>query len=825
MSISFLGGASSIGASCVLVELDGLCAVVDCGIRQARGETLPDLSTLQTRLDGRTPDAIVLTHAHLDHSGALPVLHTAFPATPVITSHATAGLLRVLLLDALKIMDTDRDEELPLYARHQVEGLLAALRTVSFDDPVPVGSGTVRLLPAGHILGAGAALLEARHRSVLVSGDLSIADQRTVPGMPVPRVRPDALVVESTYGTRLHASREVEERRLCARVAAAIEAGGHVLIPAFAVGRAQEVLLSLRAAMDHGTIPAFPVLADGMVRAVCRVYRQHPAFLARKLRRRVQRGRDPFAGDGLDMIRSAAHRQEVQRGPPCCVVASSGMLAGGASPTYARAWADDPRSLIAITGYQDEEAPGRALLQLADGETRTLRLPGGSVEVACQVERYQLSAHADCDELVGLVRKLEPQLVLPVHGDAAAREALAARLEPVLRGAVRIPETGDTVGLRAPAPRRRSTTWAGPGIGGGRPLDASGLAEVRDLLLRGDERPRQVTAEQIAAVWYGEDPGPEALAGVRAALEGDASAFAPDPRLAFRYRPVTPEPERTGPAPLAELLAEVDRLLPAASGLYKRSAHQEQHRLVLSFAFPDTQGAAAAPILDELRASTGWQLQVHPHPHQARLAEAARAALPGALEICRGPSFHPHGREVRLTVAGTEAADVEGFAARTGWRLALQRVERARDTPVVAPAPAATVLGPQEGRTVVEQVFADISPAERPLKIGWPGTALVLHFAHPAMARRHEGRIAALAAETGRTVRIHPHPNHQRLAELAATEIPEGWTTTGAIGYVPQRDALRVKVWSLPPLEQQRTVSAAVEARTGCRLEVVPDTD
>ncbi len=339
--LGFLGGASAIGASSVFVEMDGLRVVVDAGIRQARGETLPDFRTLQESLGPAVPDAFVLTHAHLDHSGALPVLVRTWPTVPLIATQATADLVRILLLDSLKIMELEREEEVPLFTADEVEQTLARIRTVAFDDPVDVASGRIRLLPAGHILGAGAAVLESGPRRVVVTGDLSVADQRTVPGMPPPRIRPDVLVVEATYGDRLHASREAEERRLAERVAAAVEEGGHVLVPAFAVGRAQEVLLILQAAMRANRIPRFPVYADGMVRAVCDAYRLHPNFLTPRLRKRALRGDDLFFGEkiGFEKINSREHRERVIAGPPCCVVASSGMLAGGASTVYARAWA------------------------------------------------------------------------------------------------------------------------------------------------------------------------------------------------------------------------------------------------------------------------------------------------------------------------------------------------------------------------------------------------------------------------------------------------------------------------------------------------------
>jgi Cft2 family RNA processing exonuclease len=825
-----MGGASGIGASCVLVEVGELRAVVDCGIRQARGERLPELRTLQQRLGERGPDAIVLTHAHIDHSGALPVLHGAWPRAPIVTTPATAALIRILLLDALKIMDSGREEELPLYGLEQVESTLAAVRPLPFDDPLDLERGRIRLFPAGHILGAALAHLESGRRSAMISGDLSIADQRTVPGAPAPPVQPDVMVIESTYGDRLHASRAVEERRLCEQVAAAIARGGHVLIPAFAVGRAQEVLLSLAAAMRAGSVPRFPVYADGMVRAVCDAYRSFPEAVHPRLRRRIDKG-DPFFGGGFEKVRGAAHRREIIAGPPCCVVASSGMLSGGASPVYARAWASEPASLIAITGYQDEESPGRALLDLADRRGGALALPGGSVELAASVERYHLSAHADADELSGLVRRVNPRRVCVVHGGRAARAALAERLEAVIPGEVIAPEDGELLALSG-APRPRAAA-VGPGIARGRPMDAAALRAVADILLPTDgRRPSAYSAAEIARVWFGA-ADEAALTATRAALEG-AAAFAPDPRLPYRYRPAPPPAPRTGPATLAEVQAALDEALPADSGVYKRSAHQQARRIVLSFRFPGVQGPAVSPALARISEETGWALEINPRAHQGAVTDAASALVPGSAGI----SLYPE-RQAAVVKAREAPADLDDrqrrFTERTGWRLELALSDSA-PAPVVVPpaaappapnaaapaeAPAAGELPPQESRAAVDALFAGVGPPQAPLKARFPAGALVLHFVHPAIGERQRERLEALARRTGRAVRVHPHPNHQELIRLGAALIPSHWTRLGEPGYVPQSDRLKVVLWDHPGEEAAAGVEAAVRAQLGCGLEIV----
>ena len=413
MILHFLGGADEIGASCTWAEIDGHRILVDAGIRMGapQGANLPNFSVLD---DVGPLEEVLLTHAHTDHSGALPVLGSGLPAgVPIRCTEPTRAITRVLLADALKIMDSrgEKDGELPLYPPEAVDACLARMSPVPFLSSVPICGGALHAtwIPAGHILGAACVYIEGKGESLLISGDISVSHQLTVPGMVVPQCRPDVVVMESTYGNRQHADRKQQEAALVHRVAEAVEAGGKVLVPAFAVGRAQEVLLILSGAMRRNEISPFPIYVDGMVRSVNAIYAGFPEALAPALRRRLERGEDPFYGDHVSAVARPADREAVLSGPPCCVVASSGMLVGGASSAYAQRLASGPENLIAITGYQDEESPGRALLDLArerEASQRVLTLNGQRLQVACQVETYSLSAHADSGELAALVRLL-----------------------------------------------------------------------------------------------------------------------------------------------------------------------------------------------------------------------------------------------------------------------------------------------------------------------------------------------------------------------------------------------------------------------------------
>lgn len=492
VKVSFLGGASAIGASCAVVETAQTRLVIDCGVRFETGNALPDLAPLS----GRGLDAIVLTHAHSDHSGGLPVLCDAHPATPVYTTPPTGDLAAILFQDALKLMHSpERDAEIPLYTQTQVTRLLDNIRPTPFGASQTVKDVTITLLPASHILGAAMVHLQTPGGSLLFTGDFSVSSQLTVPALTRPSLHVDLLVSEATYGARLHEDRRTAEERLLAQIRSVVERQGRVLIPAFAVGRAQEVLLILKRALRNGSLPPVPVFVDGMVRRVCAVYRKHEAYVTRTLARDIRQAEHPFYTQGITPVQSPAERDQALAQRPAVVVASSGMLSGGASVVYAWAFAEHEADAILFTGYQDEESPGRALLRLAAGEgDRQLKLGDRLVEVRCQVDTYGLSAHADRMQIVGLIEALRPRTVVLVHGDDEAKRALAAGLS--CRD-VLLADNGQSV-ERAYALRRQVSQGASAWV---ESMDID-FDIARHAL--GPPSTTPVRASQIAEAWFGE---------------------------------------------------------------------------------------------------------------------------------------------------------------------------------------------------------------------------------------------------------------------------------------------------------------------------------
>jgi Cft2 family RNA processing exonuclease len=493
IEISFLGGASSIGASCALVRVPGATFVVDCGVRYSGSSPLPDLSQLaDTRVD-----AILVTHAHMDHTGGLPVLIEACPAAPVFTTPPTIDLVRILLRDSLRLMNSpDRESDVPLYAEAQVDQLLGSMVPVKYHQPIHVGDIEIRWLPASHILGAAMILLKTSAGTILFTGDYSVTAQQTVPALSRPDFQADLVVSEATYGARLHEDRNAAEERLLGQIAEVVGRGGRVLIPAFAVGRAQEVLLIVKHALRNGRLPNVPVFVDGMVRDVCNVYQSHESYVSRSLLHEIRRAPHAFYTDSIQPVRCREDRRRVLETAPCIIVASSGMLSGGPSQGYCQELVQNANDAILLTGYQDEESPGRALLDLARSEgPKELRLGQAIVPVAGMFGTYGLSAHADRMQMVSCIEATSPRTVVLVHGDESAKQTLSQslRCEDVICA------RDGTMIQRSYQPRRGSDRRPSASVPTADELD---IARARHLLGPAGGSPLRAAA--VAEAWFGQ---------------------------------------------------------------------------------------------------------------------------------------------------------------------------------------------------------------------------------------------------------------------------------------------------------------------------------
>lgn len=422
-----LGGGNEVGASCMHVMLNGVRMLVDAGTRPNAFDNMPSLGRLE---DLGGVDLVLITHAHADHIGALPYLVRMYPTVPLYASRATIDLMQVMIPDAFRIMEETckTEKRLMPYTAEDMQHCLDSMR--EFPHPSLLFKNVeITAYTAGHILGAvmyGISSTTGEER-LLVTGDFSAHPSRALPSMEVPYdLEPNVVVMESTYGNKVHMDRLEEERQFINEIGQILERGGKVLLPSFALGRSQEIILILKHYMKTKRLPTFPIYVDGLVRDVCDVYSMHKDDLHPSLLR-IQSD-DLFFDNICHKVRNESDRRNILAGGPCCIVSSSGMLTGGPSVQYAKEICGNQNDAIFVIGYQDDESPGRKLLGLMNGASRVLSIDNQRYQVRCTVKGFGLSAHADRMAMSGLIRSTAPKHVLLVHGDENAQKDLKTKL-------------------------------------------------------------------------------------------------------------------------------------------------------------------------------------------------------------------------------------------------------------------------------------------------------------------------------------------------------------------------------------------------------------
>lgn len=491
-TLTVLGGGAEVGASCYLYELMNTRLLVDAGKRPGQSglDALPNLQVLRQF----PPDHLLLTHAHHDHVGALPEVIRAHPRLKIHCTEPTAQLARLVLEDSLKITGENPEDT--------ARAISALLPDLVPGQAVRLGDVEVTPFLAGHLLGAVSFQLTTRAGTVLHVGDFNHQHTPTTRGARLPdsrqpprrgeltTIQADVVVTESTYGDRNVPSRETMGLELAREVDQTVRSGGHVLIPSFALGRAQDVVHTLEQMMARGLCLKVPIRLDGMAREATRIHERCHAWLPEETKRQAfgqwnpdaqgyatstqprswtqdipthlgriraavarprEQGPTPRRGGGSETQRRTHDRLGALCGPhtrmvgqrerqaflkrltPGVTIASSGMLSGGPSLELAQVLLPGPRHRMLLVGYQDAESMGRAALDSGKGQ---LRLGGQTITVRAAVRQLSISAHADqaatvrlcCAATSGTRRQgRRPQVIL-IHGDPPAQAALQSEL-------------------------------------------------------------------------------------------------------------------------------------------------------------------------------------------------------------------------------------------------------------------------------------------------------------------------------------------------------------------------------------------------------------
>lgn len=450
MRISFLGAAREVTGSCFLVDTGSLRFLVDCGLFQGGSEALTkNRSALD--FDVSALDFMLLTHAHVDHSGLIPrLVHKGFRG-PVFCTAATADLLAAMLPDSANIQEKDalRERRKPLYSVTHALRSLRQLQAVAYEQEFAPAPGVrVRLRDAGHILGSAVAevWVDQAGRKLAFSGDLGQPGRPLVRD-PTPIEEADVLVVESTYGNRLHKTLEATVDELCSAVTATLaDRRGNVVIPAFAVGRTQEVLYLLIRLVQAGRLPALDIYVDSpLATKATAVTLKHWQALDPDVVPTFESAMGPAGSPRIRFTESPEESAALSRvRDGAVIIAGSGMCDGGRIQYHLRDNLPRAESSVVIIGFQAQGTLGR---RLVDGAQR-VRIFGDEIEVRAAVHTIGgLSAHADQSGLLGWLHgfRRAPQQTFVVHGEHETARTFCQVIEQQLGWHTELPGPGQTV--------------------------------------------------------------------------------------------------------------------------------------------------------------------------------------------------------------------------------------------------------------------------------------------------------------------------------------------------------------------------------------------
>ncbi len=420
--ITPLGGARQVGRSCFLLQTPESNVLLDCGINVAASGTdrFPDFRAM--KIETANLDSVIISHAHLDHCGFLPYLYKYGYDGPVYCTEPTRDLMTLLQLDALEVSESN-NEKLP-YTFKEVRQVIKHTIPLDYEEVADITPDMrVTLYNAGHILGSSLVHLhigEGLH-NLVYSGDIKFGDTRLLEAANYEFPRVETLVLESTYGGRydIQPARKEAEDELIIAIKETIAKQGKVLIPVFAVGRSQEVMMVLESYFRRGELNV-PIYLDGMIWEATAIHSAYPEYLKNYLKSRIFNGNNPFLAENFERVDRKKRTEIIESKDPCVILATSGMMVGGPSVEYFENFASDEKNTLAFVGYQAEGSLGR---KIQNGLQELPIERGGkrkTLKVNMTIKTVDgFSGHADRRQLLGYSKKIypKPEQVLIVHGE------------------------------------------------------------------------------------------------------------------------------------------------------------------------------------------------------------------------------------------------------------------------------------------------------------------------------------------------------------------------------------------------------------------------
>lgn len=407
MRITFYGGAQEVGRACILLEENKRNLVFDCGIKLGEKTEYPLLHDDELR---RVRN-ITISHAHLDHSGYLPHVYSKGAKPRIFLTKPTRDLMGVLLSDYYRIHRGEREQR-KLFSSKDVDDVMKDAKIMEYSEQF-TADFKITFHSAGHIMGSAITKID-EGRGLVFSGDICMRKTRILD--PCERtLTAETLIVESTYGGKddIIPSYKDSYQKMISIINETLNKGGHVIIPSFAVGRAQEVLLALDDYMRSGALPQTKIYIEGMIGKAMKIYRHNAIYANDDIKRRILMSEDdPFNSPNFHHPRTKTREDVLSE--PCIIVTTSGMLSGGPVLFYLDKLGSDPRNTMIFVGYQAEGTTGSKVL---NGEKK-INIKGKEIELNLKVERVRLSGHADFNELMQFIKSVKGlKKVFLMHGE------------------------------------------------------------------------------------------------------------------------------------------------------------------------------------------------------------------------------------------------------------------------------------------------------------------------------------------------------------------------------------------------------------------------
>ena len=457
VSLLTLGGFGQVGRSCMLLTTPDSKVLIDCGINpgaRTPSEAFPRLDWANISLDEL--DAIVIGHAHLDHTGFLPVLTKYGYKGPIYCTEPTLPMMNLIQLDAIKVAGAQG--RTPMYAERDVHQIMRQTIGLSYGTVTDISPDIKLVLAnAGHILGSASCHFHIGNgdHNFVYSGDIKYGKSMLLESADTRFPRVETLLVESTYGAKedIQPTREEVEGAFIKSVNEILKDGGKVLIPIPAVGRAQELMMVIDKYMKSGQLTESPVFMEGMIQEATAIHEAHPEYLERSLKQKILETDDnPFDSEYFTNIEHADGRDEpLREDSPCIVIATSGMLEGGPVLEYFRNFAPNPKNKILFVSYQVNGTLGRRVM---DGARQvTIMGRDGKVEVVtinAGTEKLEgFSGHSDYNQLMSYVQRLRPKLrrVLVNHGERRKSQNLSSAINRMYRVTTHYPQVQEAIKL------------------------------------------------------------------------------------------------------------------------------------------------------------------------------------------------------------------------------------------------------------------------------------------------------------------------------------------------------------------------------------------